>query len=109
MGSKRFSMSAVPVVCVAAMASIATSHAQEVGSADAGGGLEEVIVTAQRRAESINEVGLSIQAFGAAALEALRVDDVKDLTTLTLSYTYFPSKGGKPVAEVTSSTKPIAQ
>ncbi|WP_262296193.1 cytochrome c oxidase assembly protein [Microvirga sesbaniae] len=35
--------------------------------------------------------------------------DVKDLTSLTLSYTYFPSKGGKPVAEVTSSTKPIAQ
>jgi cytochrome c oxidase assembly protein subunit 11 len=35
--------------------------------------------------------------------------DVKDLTSITLSYTYFPSKGGKPVAEVTSSTKPIAQ
>jgi cytochrome c oxidase assembly protein subunit 11 len=35
--------------------------------------------------------------------------DVKDLTSLTLSYTYFPSKGGKPVAEVTSSTQPIAQ
>lgn len=35
--------------------------------------------------------------------------DVKDLTSITLSYTYFPSKAGKPVAEATSSTKPIAQ
>ena len=35
--------------------------------------------------------------------------DVKDLPSITLSYTYFPSKGGKPVAEVTSSTTPIAQ
>lgn len=36
--------------------------------------------------------------------------DVKDLSSITLSYTYFPSKGGKPVAEaVTSSTKPIVQ
>jgi cytochrome c oxidase assembly protein subunit 11 len=35
--------------------------------------------------------------------------DVKDLSSITLSYTYFPSKGGKPVAEVTSSTQPIAQ
>jgi cytochrome c oxidase assembly protein subunit 11 len=35
--------------------------------------------------------------------------DVKDLTSITLSYTYFPSKGGKPVAEATSSTKTIAQ
>jgi len=35
--------------------------------------------------------------------------DVKDLTSITLSYTYFPSKAGKPVAEATSSTKTIAQ
>jgi len=35
--------------------------------------------------------------------------DVKDLSSITLSYTYFPSKGGKPVAETTSSTKTIAQ
>ena len=34
--------------------------------------------------------------------------DVKDLTSITLSYTYFPSKGGKPVAEATSSTQTIA-
>lgn len=35
--------------------------------------------------------------------------DVRDLHSITLSYTYFPSKGGKPVAEVTSSTTPISQ
>ncbi len=35
--------------------------------------------------------------------------DVKDLTSITLSYTYFPSRGGKPVAEATASTKPIAR
>jgi cytochrome c oxidase assembly protein subunit 11 len=36
--------------------------------------------------------------------------DVKDLASITLSYTYFPSKGGQPVAEaVTPSTKPIVQ
>jgi cytochrome c oxidase assembly protein subunit 11 len=35
--------------------------------------------------------------------------DVKDLTSITLSYTYFPSKAGKPVAEATSSTQSISQ
>jgi Cytochrome oxidase assembly factor len=36
--------------------------------------------------------------------------DVKDLSSLTLSYTYFPSKAGKPVVEAaTSSQKPIVQ
>ena len=33
---------------------------------------------------------------------------MKDLPNITLSYTYFPSKGGKPVAEATSATKPSA-
>ncbi|HZH10288.1 MAG TPA: cytochrome c oxidase assembly protein [Microvirga sp.] len=35
--------------------------------------------------------------------------DVKDISSITLSYTYFPSKAGKPVAEATSSTKPTVQ
>jgi cytochrome c oxidase assembly protein subunit 11 len=36
--------------------------------------------------------------------------DIKDLSSITLSYTYFPSKAGKPVAEAaTSPPKPIVQ
>jgi cytochrome c oxidase assembly protein subunit 11 len=35
--------------------------------------------------------------------------DVKHLSSITLSYTYFPSKGGQPVADATASTKPIVQ
>ncbi|MCB5175337.1 MULTISPECIES: cytochrome c oxidase assembly protein [Microvirga] len=35
--------------------------------------------------------------------------DIKDLSSITLSYTYFPSKGGQPVAEVATSPKPIVQ
>jgi cytochrome c oxidase assembly protein subunit 11 len=32
--------------------------------------------------------------------------NVQDLTSITLSYTYFPAKTGKPVAEAATSTKP---
>ncbi|HEV2558993.1 MAG TPA: cytochrome c oxidase assembly protein [Microvirga sp.] len=32
--------------------------------------------------------------------------NVKDINSITLSYTYFPSKGGQPVADATASTKP---
>ncbi|WP_112663347.1 cytochrome c oxidase assembly protein [Microvirga flavescens] len=36
--------------------------------------------------------------------------DIHNLSSITLSYTYFPSKGGKPVAEAAKSTpKPIVQ
>jgi cytochrome c oxidase assembly protein subunit 11 len=32
--------------------------------------------------------------------------DIKDIDSITLSYTYFPSKGGKPVAEAPPTTTP---
>ena len=32
--------------------------------------------------------------------------DIKDIDSITLSYTYFPSKGGKPVAEAATSPQP---
>jgi cytochrome c oxidase assembly protein subunit 11 len=32
--------------------------------------------------------------------------NVKDLGSITLSYTYFPAKAGRPVADATSSTRP---
>jgi cytochrome c oxidase assembly protein subunit 11 len=32
--------------------------------------------------------------------------NVQDLNSMTLSYTYFPAKGGKPVAEATPSGQP---
>ncbi|KAB0264515.1 cytochrome c oxidase assembly protein [Microvirga brassicacearum] len=38
--------------------------------------------------------------------------DIKDISSITLSYTYFPSKGGKPVEETSSTstaTTPIVQ
>lgn len=68
-------------------------HAQDAASS---AGLEEIVVTAQRRAESINEVALSIQAFGSSQLEALRVKDVKDLTTVVPSFTVSQSYQGVP-------------
>ncbi|WP_129646865.1 TonB-dependent receptor [Peristeroidobacter agariperforans] len=72
-----------------------TAGAQE-STVETGGTLEEIMVTAQRRAESINEVGLAIQAFDAASLEALRVDSVADLTTVVPSFTVSQSYQGVP-------------
>jgi outer membrane receptor protein involved in Fe transport len=54
------------------------------------------VVTAQRRAESINDVGMSIQAIDAESLEALRVTSVRDLTTIVPSFTVSQSYQGVP-------------
>ena len=41
-------------------------------------GLEEVVITAQKRSENLQDVPISIQAFGTARLEALQVADIND-------------------------------
>ena len=50
--------------------------------AAASGTIEEVVVTAQKRAENIQYVPLSIMAVSAKAMEAKGVQDVTDLVRL---------------------------
>jgi outer membrane receptor protein involved in Fe transport len=59
-------------------------------------GSAEIIVTAQRRAESLNDVGMAIQAVTAETLQALRVTDLRDLTTIAPSFTVAQSYQGVP-------------
>src|SRR3546814_16643605 len=56
----------------------------------------DIIVTAQRRAESMNDVGMAIQAVDGATLESLRVTDMRDLTTVAPSFTVSQSYQGVP-------------
>lgn len=56
----------------------------------------EIIVTAQRRAESMNDVGMAIQAVDGETLENLRVTDMRDLTAVAPSFTVSQSYQGVP-------------
>ena len=57
----------------------------------------DIVVTAQRREQSINEVGMGIQAFGAEALDNLQVTDVKDLSIVAPSFTVTQGYHGVPI------------
>ena len=70
---------------------LAAGQASET-EADAG----EIIVTAQRRAESLNDVSMAVQAVDAETLQALRVTDVRDLTAVAPSFTVSQSYQGVP-------------
>lgn len=59
--------------------------------------LEEVIVTAQKRSESINDVPLSIQAFTGDTLKQLGITDTRDLQALVPGFTYADSGQNTPV------------
>ncbi len=51
-------------------------------------GVGEVVVTAQRRNQSIRDVPLTVQAFSGAALSSLNVTDFTELLKLTPNVTY---------------------
>ena len=63
----------------------ATAMAQ---SAPAATGLEEVVVTARRRAESLQEIPLSVTAFTAADMAKSNVKDMKDIARFTPGFSF---------------------
>lgn len=63
-------------VSVAAMTVASSASAQDAADVSA---VEEVVVTAQKRAENIQDVPLSIMAVSEKAMEARGIDDVKGL------------------------------
>jgi iron complex outermembrane receptor protein len=69
----------------AIIACLNPAQAQEVGST---GSLEEVVVTAQKRSESLQNVPLSITALGTQKLEELHVQNVDDYIKYLPSVSY---------------------
>ena len=59
--------------------------------------IEDIVVTAQRREQSINSVGMAIQAFSGEALDQLHITDVRDLQTVAPSFTVTQGYHGVPI------------
>ncbi|MFC3070573.1 TonB-dependent receptor [Phenylobacterium soli] len=87
-------MGASAATLLAAVPALAQTKASAPQAAPAA--LEELIVTAQRREESINSVGMSIQAVRGDTLQQLHVTDTRDLSTLAPSFTVSQSYQGVP-------------
>jgi iron complex outermembrane receptor protein len=79
------------------------AHAQSDGSgaspearAKADKGIETVVVTAQKRSQSIREVPVAITAISAAQLERAGVKDIGDLAKTAASLEFGPQSAGGP-------------
>lgn len=59
--------------------------------------VSDIVVTAQRREQSINSVGMGIQAFSGEVLDELHVTDVRDLTLVAPSFTVTQGYHGVPI------------
>jgi outer membrane receptor protein involved in Fe transport len=62
-----------------------------------GGGIEEIVVTAQKRSESINKVGMSITAVTGEALVQKSISSASDLVRVVPGFTYTDAPRGTPV------------
>ena len=67
--------------CFAQGAPGVTQASAEAASEDSGEGLQEVVVTAQKRAENLQSVPVSVTALTAAQLGSLKLDDASTLAT----------------------------
>src|SRR5688572_20233258 len=68
----------------AVLAGVGVAQAQQTEDA----GLEEVVVSAQKRTESLQDVPLSIQAIGQEQLSELKVDDFSDYVKFLPNVSY---------------------
>ena len=79
------------ITLVAAVALASPACAQQAASAKASdtrtGGIEEIVVTAQKRSENVQTVPIAISAFTANALKERAVGDVSQLSSLSPNVT----------------------
>lgn len=80
----------------AALAQTATSSAPAAQD----NGIGDIIVTAQKRSQSINNVGMSINAITADAMVDRGVKGVEDLASIVPGFTYTPSPTLTPVYSI---------
>jgi len=85
------------VVLLAPADGFAQGTAQPAKTADAGQQLMEIVVTAQKREQKSNEVGISITALSAAQLAQRGVTELSTLTRIEPSLQYSQSTFGTPV------------
>jgi iron complex outermembrane recepter protein len=73
-------------------------HARAEDGENPGGAgmLQEIVVTAQKRSENINDVGMSITAVGGDSLTKLGVVDLSQFTKITPGFSYQNSVYGTP-------------
>ncbi len=88
-------VAALVLACAPLAAQTVSADADASGRDDAAVG--EIIVTAQKREQSINRVGLTIQAIGGDELANRGVRDVKDLVKAVPGFTFTPSPYSTPV------------
>lgn len=84
--NRRTSALSIALLATSALALPGISNAQEAGSDD--GTMDEIVVTAQKRSENLQDVPISIAALGSAKLEQANVQSFDDYAKLLPSVSF---------------------
>ena len=75
----------------------AQSEAAPPASGDQAGKVQEIVVTAQRREQSLQKVPIAVTALGADTIKTERIENVQDLSAIAPDLTVRPSGGGAQI------------
>jgi outer membrane receptor protein involved in Fe transport len=92
----------VRMALIAAVSVVAAGGARAAEAPPPAGGLEEVIVTAQKRAETEQSVPLSITTFSSEALQAKAINNFFDYATKVPNLAFAPTGDGVGTARTVS-------
>ncbi len=88
-------------ITVAVFGAIVSTQTYAQEKSTSSGGLEEIVVTAQKREQSVQDVPIAVTALSQETLQANRVTNVNDLSGLAPGVTVRPSAGGSSVPTFT--------
>lgn len=89
------------IIASAIMAVLATTASiAESADVDTSYRIEEIIVTAQKREESLQETPISMAAFGADALKMKRIENLEDLYTQVPNMNFTPHPNSASTAQI---------
>ena len=90
-------LSYVAALLGAASGTSMPSLAADTGATSAPPQLEQIVVTAQKREQSLNDVGLTVDALSSDALKLRQISSLEDLTKAVPSLQYTNSFTGTPI------------
>lgn len=97
LGPSQFAMGSIALVVAAVLlAGGRPALAQEAdgkGGARSSAAIQEIVVTARKREENLQEVPIAITAFDSSSIEALRINNLADVATLTPGLSFFNAFG----------------
>jgi iron complex outermembrane receptor protein len=89
------------LVALAMAPTMASAQAAQAAPADDHSGLEEIVVTAQKREQSLQDVPVAVTAISKASIEANRIVNVSDLSGIAPNVVVRPAAGGTGIASFT--------